>query len=216
MVFVELINALISYVSDFISINLYVGAFLATLIETVFPPIPSELVIPLAGYLASITDHGYLGLIGVSISATLGATLGATIIYYLSLKVGRRFVLKYGKYLLIDKVKVKAAERWFNKHGSKAVFFGRMVPVIRELISIPAGISKMKFKKFFVYTLAGSFVWTIFLASMGYFLGAAWEKIPISNITDMILFFVLIFIIGYFILKHLFKNRKPKKRKVLK
>ncbi len=212
MVLESLVGFLVSYVVYLASISLFFGAFLATLLETVFPPIPSELVIPAVGYLASLLVYGYPGLVGVIFAATAGATLGATIIYYLSLKAGRYFVLKYGKYMLIDKKKLGAAERWFDKYGTKAVFFGRMVPGVRELISVPAGLSKMRFRKFLAYTFAGSFVWTALLATLGYFLGANLQNLPISKITDTIAVLAIITAVAYLVFKYIL-SKKPRPKK---
>ncbi len=197
---------LTEYLKSLIISNLYFGVFLAALIETIFPPIPSEVVMPLAGYLASLSNYGYFGLIFVSIFATLGATLGAAIIYYASLKLGRFFILKYGKYFLINEENLSAAERWFERYGSKAVFFGRMAPGIRELVSIPAGFSKMHFKKFLFYTIIGTFIWTALLVSLGFFLGFYVEKLNLSGIFGKIGIFLIAIIFIYFIIKFLAKK----------
>jgi membrane protein DedA with SNARE-associated domain len=206
-------SSLTEYLKTLITLNLYGGAFLAALIETIFPPIPSEIVMPLAGYLASLGNYGYLGLILVSVFATLGATLGAVIIYFVSLKLGRLFIIKYGKYLLITESSLSSAEKWFGKYGSKAVFFGRMAPGIRELVSIPAGISKMKFEKFLFYTFLGSFIWTTVLVSLGYFLGVYVESLNLSGIFSKIGIFLLAIIIIYFVIK-LVAKRFEKKNKL--
>jgi membrane protein DedA with SNARE-associated domain len=184
-----------------ININLYGGAFLAAFLETVFPPIPSEIIMPLAGYLASLSNYGYLGLLIVALSATLGASLGAILIYYVSLKLGRRFVLKYGKYVFISEENLSASERWFEKYGKKAVFFGRMAPVVRELISIPAGLSKMNFKKFLFYTLIGTFIWTIFLVSIGFFFGIYLDSLNLPGIFGKTGVFIIVTIVAYIIFK---------------
>lgn len=196
-----------------ITSHLYLGTFLATLIETIFPPIPSEIIMPLAGYLASLSNFGYIGLILVSIFATLGATLGAVIIYYVSLKLGRLVILKYGKYFLIREGNLFEAEKWFEKYGTKAVFFGRMAPGVRELISIPAGLSKMNQKNFLIYTTLGSFIWTTFLVSLGYFFGVYVEKLNLSGIFGKIGIFLIMFIVVYFAI-HLIKKRIEKRNKI--
>ena len=203
---------LTEYLKSLIILNLYLGAGLAALIETIFPPIPSEVVMPLAGYLASISGRGYAGLLFVVISATLGATLGAVLIYYLSLKLGRFFVVRYGKYFFVTEEKISASEKWFEKYGGKAVFFGRMAPGIRELISIPAGFSKMNFRKFIVYTSLGTFIWTLFLVSLGFFFGVYLEKFNLSGIFEEIAILILLTILAYFVFKYLVKKfRKENK-----
>ena len=206
----EIVSNITEYLKFLITFNLYGGAFLAALIETIFPPIPSEIVMPLAGYLASLGGYGYSGLLIVVLSATLGAVLGAIIIYYVSLRLGRLFILKYGKYCFVDDEKLSAAERWFERYGAKAVFFGRMAPGIRELISVPAGFSKMNFKKFLIYTFLGSFIWTAFLVSLGFFLGVYMESFNLSSILNKIAFVVILTIICYIIFKYLVKKFSKK------
>ena len=209
MVF-EIVSNITGYLKFLITFNLYGGAFLAALIETIFPPIPSEIVMPLAGYLASLSGYGYSGLLIVVLSATLGAVLGAIIIYYVSLKLGRIFILKCGKYFFVDEKKLSAAEKWFEKYGSKAVFFGRMAPGIRELISVPAGFSKMNFKKFLIYTFLGSFIWTAFLVSLGFFLGVYAESFNLSSILNKIAIVIILTIVCYIIFKYLVKKSSKK------
>jgi len=209
MVF-EIVSNITGYLKFLITFNLYGGAFLAALIETIFPPIPSEIVMPLAGYLASLSGYGYSGLLIVVLSATLGAVLGAIIIYYVSLKLGRIFILKCGKYFFVDEKKLSAAEKWFEKHGAKAVFFGRMAPGIRELISVPAGFSKMNFKKFLIYTFLGSFIWTAFLVSLGFFLGVYAESFNLSSILNKIAIVIILTIVCYIIFKYLVKKSSKK------
>jgi len=185
-----------------ITFNLYLGAFLAALIETIlFSLVPGEVVMPLAGYLASLSNYGYLGLLGVTLCATLGATIGAVLIYYISLKLGRKLILKYGKYVFISEENLSNAEKWFEKYGKKAVFFGRMAPAIRELVSIPAGFSKMDFKKFIFYTFLGTFIWTLFLISLGFFLGAYVETLNLSGIFEKIGVFIIVAIAAYIFIK---------------
>ena len=203
---IEIISGITEYLKLLIGINLYGGAFLVALIETIFPPIPSEVVMPLAGYIASLGNYGYFGLLIVILCATLGATIGAVVIYYASLKLGRFCILKYGKYFLINQENLSAAERWFEKYGAKAVFFGRMAPGIRELVSIPAGFSKMDFKKFLFYTIIGTFIWTAFLVSLGFFLGVYVEKLNLSGTFGKIGIFLLAVIFIYFIIKFLAKK----------
>ena len=209
---VEIISRITEYLKLLIGINLYLGAFLAALIETIFPPIPSEVVMPLAGYLASLSNFGYFGLLLVILCATLGAAIGAIIIYYISLKLGRFFILKYGKYFLINEENLSAAERWFEKYGAKAVFFGRMAPAIRELVSIPAGFSKMDFKKFLFYTILGTFIWTTFLVSLGFFLGEYVETLNLSGTFGKIGIFLIAIILIYFIIKFLAKKFERKNK----
>jgi len=187
-------SALMGYINVFISANLYLGAFAAMFVETVFPPVPSEVVLPLLGYFVSMNALGYAGFAAVLAAATAGAVLGATVIYAVSRVLGRTVLLKYGRYMLISDGSVAAAERWFARHGSKAIFFGRMAPGVRELVSVPAGLSKMGLGRFLAYTTAGSLLWNAFLASLGFFLGEAFESLPLSQAADYLAVIILAFI----------------------
>jgi membrane protein DedA with SNARE-associated domain len=183
------------------------GIFLAMLIETVFPPIPSELVMPFGGYIAQTTNQGYAGLISMILAGTAGSSLGAVIIYLIALKGGRPLVLRYGKRLGINEKKIAAAESWFEKYGSYAVFLCRMIPGLRELISIPAGLAKMNFWKFLTLTVAGSFIWTAFLGSIGFFLADAWEGLQLERIFGLIAAVTVLSILTYFVARHFMKHK---------
>jgi len=163
------IESVISLVSD----NLYLGVFLAALIETVLPPIPSEAIFPLAGYIILQNEMPFFHIITVGITGGAGATLGAFVIYVIALKLGRNGLEKYMKYAKIKKERLEKADRWFEKYGDKSVIIGRMIPGIRELVSIPAGIFHMKVVKFLIFTFIGSCIWSIALTAIGYYLGVA-------------------------------------------
>jgi len=165
------IQTLIQWISSLVSQYLYAGVFVAAIIETVFPPIPTVAVFPLAGYIASQNHMSLLEVIGLGIAGGTGATIGSTIIYFVCIKLGRIALLRYLKYAKIKDERLAKIERWFEKYGDKAVFFGRMVPVLRELISIPAGLLRMKPAKFITYTFFGSCVWSIALTLVGYYFG---------------------------------------------
>ncbi len=167
------IEALVEWITTLISDNLYPGVFLAALLETVFPPIPSEIVFPLAGYLVLQNEMSIVHVFGVGIAGGCGASIGAFVIYFIALKVGRAGLSKYMRYARISEAKLAKADRWFEKYGDKSVLFGRMAPGIRELVSIPAGIFRMNRKKFFVFTFIGSCSWSMLLTWLGYYLGVA-------------------------------------------
>ena len=121
----------------------YIGIFFAALLENLFPPIPSELIFPLAGFTANIKGLGLIeGAIGMALAGSTGSTIGAIIIYFISYKIGMPIILKLGRYVGIREKEISKTKHWFDKHGSKAVFFGRLAPGIREIISIPAGIGE--------------------------------------------------------------------------
>jgi membrane protein DedA with SNARE-associated domain len=167
------IQAFIEWVIALVSDNLYPGVFLAALIETVFPPIPSEAVFPLAGYIVLQNEMSIIHIFGVGITGGSGAALGAFIIYLIALKLGRTGLAKYMKYAKINPDKLTKADKWFEKYGDKSVLLGRLVPGIRELVSIPAGIFSMNPKKFLIFTFIGSCAWSTLLTGIGYYLGVA-------------------------------------------
>lgn len=153
--------------------NLYLGVFLAALIETVFPPIPSEAIFPLAGYIVLKSEMSFIHIFGVGLVGGMGATLGAVVIYLIALKLGRNGLYRYLKYAKIKESRLEKADKWFEKYGDKSVLLGRLIPGIRELVSIPAGIFNMKPIKFLLFTFIGSCVWSILLTVAGYYFGVA-------------------------------------------
>ena len=167
------LESLIEFVITLITDNLYVGVFLAAIIETVIPPIPTMAVFPTAGFIASQNGLELPELILLGIVGGLGASIGSTVIYLIALKLGRTALLRYLKYVKVSEKKLTKVECWFQKYGDKAVLFGRMVPVFREMISIPAGLLKMKLAKFLAYTILGSCGWSITLIFIGYYFGIA-------------------------------------------
>lgn len=147
-------------------------------LETVVFPIPSEIVMPLAGWkLIEAKDLGWYWLPLAGVFGATGSTIGAVGLYYVSLVGGRPLLERWGKYLLISKDDLDQAERFFDRWGTLAIFFGRMVPLVRSLVSVPAGIVRMPLPQFTAYTFAGSFVWAVGLAYGGYKLGENYEDI---------------------------------------
>ena len=169
----ELFNSFLLWITEFLADHLYEGIFLAALIETIVPPIPTLAIFPAAGFLASQQGITLIGVIPMILLGAGGATIGSTVIYLIALKLGRLVLLRYLKYFKISDEKMSKVEAWFEKHGDKAVFLGRMVPVMREMISIPAGLLKMKILKFLLYTFAGSCVWTAATILAGYYFSEA-------------------------------------------
>ena len=167
------LESLIEFVITLITDNLFVGVFLAAIIETVIPPIPTMVVFPTAGFIASQNGLELPELILLGIVGGLGASIGSTVIYLIALKLGRTALLRYLKYVKVSEKKLTKVECWFQKYGDKAVLFGRMIPVFREMISIPPGLLKMKLAKFLAYTVLGSCGWSITLIFIGYYFGIA-------------------------------------------
>jgi len=165
------LESIIEFVTMLISDYLYVGVFLAALIETIIPPIPTMAVYPIAGFVASQNGLGLVELFLLGITGGLGASIGSIGIYFIALKLGRAALLKYIKRVRISEKKLIRAECWFEKYGDKAVLFGRMIPVFREIISIPAGLLRMNLPKFLAYTILGSCAYSITLIFIGYYFG---------------------------------------------
>lgn len=188
----------------------YIGIFVAALLENIILIIPSELIFPLGGFSANTAGLGMVGALGMALSGAFGSTLGALVIYYIAMKFGRQVILNIGKYMAIREREVGKAENWFRKYDTKAVFFGRMVPGIREIISIPAGIERMNIFKFVTFTFAGSLIWSVFLTMLGYYVGSAWimfyEKH--SFVFDILALASITGIVGWFAIKHLKDKRK--------
>lgn len=183
----------------------YIGVMLLIALENVFPPIPSEVILTFGGFLTTSSD---LTVFGVVISATIGSVLGAFILYYIGLllEVERleKIVDRWGKVLRLTKEDIHKADAWFDKYGPWTVFFCRFVPLIRSLISVPAGMSKMNIGLFFVLTTIGTLIWNIVLVCLGASLGENWdlivEKMEIySNIVYAILAILFIVAVVLFI-----------------
>jgi len=143
----------------------------AALVETIIPPIPTLAVFPTAGFLASQEGFSLIAVIPMIIFGAIGATIGTTAIYLIALKLGRRILLRYLRLVKISEKKLEKVEIWFEKYGDKAVFLGRMIPVMREMISVPAGLLEMKFPKFILYTFTGSLIWSAATILAGYYFG---------------------------------------------
>lgn len=180
----------------------YFGIIFAMFAENVFPPIPSEVIMPAAGFAVA---RGDLNLILVILAGTLGAVLGALPLYYLgSVFDEERLVTlteKYGKYVFIKPNDVKSSNEWFDRHGKKAVFFGRMVPGIRSLISIPAGMNKMPMVNFLLLTALGSSIWATILTVAGFCFGENYEVIQttLAPYSKVFLLLSVMIIIGWII-----------------
>jgi len=161
------------WISQFLGEHLYEGIFLASLLETVIPPIPTLAIFPTAGFLASQQGIPLIELIPMIILGAIGATIGTSAIYLIALKLGRVVLLRYLRYVRVSEKKLQRVETWFEKYGDKAVFLGRMVPVMREMISVPAGLLKMRIPKFVFYTFVGSCIWSTGTILSGYYFGEA-------------------------------------------
>ena len=178
----------------------YLGIALLMFLDNIFPPIPSEIIMPSAGYTAS---KGDLTLVGVIIAGSAGSLIAAMILYWIGRKIPEQhlftFIEHYGKFLRIKVTDLEKALNWFNQHGHKIVFFGRMIPAVRSLISIPAGMSKMPFGKFMTYSGLGTIIWTTFLAFLGYHFSE--NQALMTLIMQRVGYIILVFVILYIIWK---------------
>jgi membrane protein DedA with SNARE-associated domain len=166
------------WIMDLIASAGYFGVVFLMFVENVFPPIPSEFIMPLAGFMAA--DDKF-SLFGVIIAGTIGSVLGALPLYYLGAKLGeerlKKFAERHGRWLTLSPEDIDRADEWFDRHGAKAVLLCRLVPGIRSFISIPAGFNRMNLASFLLFTTIGAGVWTSLLAYAGYYLGANFRQI---------------------------------------
>ncbi|MFH1233220.1 MAG: DedA family protein [Patescibacteria group bacterium] len=167
-----IITAITQFIINGISSHGYWGIGVMMAIESASVPLPSEIIMPFAGFLVA---QGRFSLLGVALAGTLGCVVGSVIAYAVGIWGGRKFIEKYGKYILISHHDLNIADNFFNKYGSSAIFFSRLLPVIRTFISLPAGIAKMNFNKFVIYTFLGSLPWCLALAYLGKKLGDHWD-----------------------------------------
>ena len=195
----------------------YLGVGLLIAIENIFPPIPSEVILAYGGFMTTITE---INTVGVIISATLGSTIGAIVLYLIGKILNKERLEKIvsgkiGKVLRLKKSDIEKADKWFDTKGQKTVFICRFIPIVRSLISIPAGMSEMKIWKFLLYTVLGSTIWNTVLVCLGRALGESWETVvnifdKFSNVILVILIIAFVaFVVWWFGFR---KNKKTNKK----
>lgn len=199
----------------------YLGVFLLIAIENIFPPIPSEAVLLFGGFMTTYTN---LNVVGMIIFATLGSLVGAIVLYYVGKILNKERLKKLvsgkvGKILRLKTEDIEKADKWFDEKGNKTVFFCRFIPIVRSLISIPAGMSEMPMPKFLIYTITGSTIWNTVLLVMGSIVGENWENMlsifdQYSHITLIVL--AIIFVIACVIFYNKKTNNFFFKRKKVK
>lgn len=201
----SLVAWLTDAVLEMISTLGYPGVFALMLIEGVLTPIPSELIVPFAGYLAA---EGEMNLFVVIAVGTAGAAIGNSVAYYIGCRLGRPLIQRYGRYIWLDEGDIRLAERWFARFGDIGVLLGHAIPGVRSIISFPAGIGRMRFRNFVVFSTMGAFIWTTVLAAVGYVLMDEWRRIAdtTSNIDLYVVVATLAIIVGY-----LYWNKKRAK-----
>jgi membrane protein DedA with SNARE-associated domain len=200
----SLIEAVITVLSRFvigtISTFGYTGILVTMAIESACIPLPSEIIMPFSGYLVTT---GQFTMLGVTLAGAVGNVVGSIAAYYAGVWGGRPFVERYGPYVLLSQRDLDTADRWFAKYGEAAVFFSRLLPVVRTFISLPAGIARMNFPRFVVFTFIGSIPWCYALSYVGVALGERWDQLrQYFHEFDIVIGLCLALAVGYFLWSH--------------
>lgn len=194
-----LLDQLATFIQDLILALGYPGVALIMFTENVFPPIPSELVMPFAGFVAG---QGSLSFVGVWIAGVIGSVAGAVVLYYVGRLLGdtvlRRILRRYGKLLTVSEADYDRALKFFDKYGDAVVFFGRLIPIIRSIISIPAGADHMSLPRFLLFTTLGSAIWSGALAYAGMLLGENWHDVTgfIEQYQDIVIILGVVLVVA--------------------
>jgi len=184
----------------------YSGVFIAMAIESACIPLPSEIILPFTGYMVFL---GHFGFWQATVIATLGNLFGGLVAYYVGVWGGRPFLKRYGRYFLINERELAWTERLFERHGEMTVLVGRMLPIVRTFISLPAGIARMNPWKMATYTALGAFVWCAFLIFVGQKLGENWDSLkPLFHRADILIGGVIVIVVGYVVLKRLKRKKR--------
>ncbi len=198
-------DSIIAFLTNIFAVLGYGGIVVAMAIESACIPLPSELIMPLAGFNVA---KGTFSLVGVSVAGAVGCTLGSAIAYGIGAAGGRPLLLKYGRYVLISPHDIELADRWFARWGDGTAFFSRLLPVVRTFISLPAGIARMPFVKFLVYSFVGSLIWSAVLAYAGMQLGEHWEQVrAVMQRFDYLIAAIVLALIVLYIYRHVRPKR---------
>lgn len=188
------------------------GVIALMTIESACIPIPSEVIMPLAGWML-IKAAGLPAIYNLAAGAygALGCTIGSVIAYAVGVKGGRPFLDRYGKYVLLTRSDLDSADRWFARNGDWAIFITRLMPLVRSFISLPAGIARMNMVKFLIYTFTGSFVWCVALSFGGYLLGEHWEDMRSAmRPFDPLFIALFVLLVAYYVYRHVRRMRRSK------
>ncbi len=203
----KIITVLAGFVIATISNLGYGGIVLLMAIESACIPLPSEIIMPFAGYLVF---KGEMELWAVAMAGAVGCVLGSFVAYYAGAWGGRPFVEKYGKYMLVSHHDLAIADRWFQRHGDIIIFVGRLLPVIRTFIAFPAGISRMPMGRFVIYTFVGSYIWCWGLAWVGLKLGQNWNTLGVYfHRFDAVIGVILLLGLIWYVRRHLNHMKRP-------
>ncbi|MGP8079561.1 MAG: DedA family protein [Dehalococcoidales bacterium] len=202
-------SSVLNFIQHAYNLMQWPGVIALMAVESACIPIPSEIIMPLAGWMLiknqslPISFNLLAGVLGA-----LGCSIGAIIAYSVGVKGGRPFLNKYGKYVLIAPYDIDKADRWFQKNGDWTIFVSRMIPLVSSFISLPAGIAKMRIGKFLIYTFAGSFIWCTALSFAGYLLGQNWDKL--NNVIgpfEPVIIILVVILIGFYVYRHIKRSR---------
>lgn len=199
-----MLTSIINFIVETVGSLGYTGIFIMMFLESSFFPFPSEVVMIPAGYLAY---KGEMNMYLVILFGILGSLAGALFNYYFAIKLGRTFLMKYGKYVLISEETILKMEDFFKKHGHISTFSGRLIPVVRQYISLPAGLARMNLFVFSIYTSLGAGIWVAILAVLGYYLGGNEALIKEYLHTIIVVILILLAILGFWYYKRV-KNKK--------
>jgi membrane protein DedA with SNARE-associated domain len=205
----SLIETVITELSRFVIATIlrfgYWGILVTMAIESACIPLPSEIIMPFSGYLVST---GQFSMVWVTLAGAVGNVVGSVAAYYAGVWGGRPFVERYGPYFLVSRRDLDLADRWFQKYGDAAVFFSRMLPVVRTFISLPAGIARMNFPRFVIFTFVGALPWCYLLAYIGVKMGEQWDHLrEYFHQFDIVIGLLLALAGGYFLWSHWPKRR---------
>ncbi len=204
-----MLDGLVEWVTSVVETLGYGGVAFLVALENLFPPIPSEVVLPLAGF---VSATGEASLAGMILAATIGSMVGAFVLYGIAAAIGpvrlRALVVRYGRWFGLDESDMDKAEGWFDRRANLAVLLCRCVPLMRSLISIPAGFRRMRIAPFAVYTLIGSLVWNILLVGAGYLLGERWEQVeqPLELFQNAVLLLLAV-AVAWFVWRRIIRPR---------
>jgi len=198
---------IVNFATSLISSLGYGGVAFLMALESMVAPVPSEAVMPFAGFLIYERKFGW---VEVTLFSTLGSIIGSTLSYLMGFYGGKPFVKKFGKYLLLDSHHLEMTEKFFSKYGDRTIFMSRFIPVVRHLISIPAGIGKMNYLRFSIYTILGAGMWNTFLAYLGFLLKSKWWIVKkYSEIIDIFVVLFILITLGILIHRYvILRNKK--------
>ena len=196
---------LAQYITRFMESTGYITVFITMTMESMVFPVPSEAVMPFAGFLVA---EGKFTFLLVILFSTLGSIAGSMISYAIGYYSEKALIHKYGKFLLLDPEELEATEKFFNKYGDMTIFISRFIPVVRHLISLPAGFAQMNIYKFAIFTVIGAGLWNSFLAYTGFYLKSNWDVVmKYSKIIDIAVILILAGLFAYYIYRHVKKRR---------